>query len=104
MEVKIYNTVSNAETSAVLQTLGQLLEGNEILHSTETKDVPGTKGAEIIISIVCTLAVNISSAFIYDLLKTAFRRRFGNKSSEEAQEVKISIEIDGEKEDWDPKS
>ena len=99
MEVKIYNTVSNAETSAVLQTLGQLLEGNEILHSTETKDVPGTKGAEIIISIACTLAMNISSAFIYDLLKTAFRRRFGNKSSEEAQEVKISIEIDGEKED-----
>lgn len=104
MEVKICNAASNAETSAVLQTLGQLLEGNEISHSTETKDVPGTKGAEIIISIACTLALNISSAVIYDLLKTAFQRRFGNKLSKDAQEVKISIEINGEKEDWEPES
>jgi len=103
MEVKIYNMASNAETSVVLQTLKQLFDGNEIPCSTETKDVPGAKGEEIITFIACTLAMNISSALIYDLLKTAFQQRFGNSFSKDAKNVKISVEIDGKKEDWEPK-
>lgn len=102
MEVKIYNTASNAETSAVLQTLKQLSDANEIPYNTEMTDVPGTKGNEIITAIIFPLALNLSSALIYDLLKAAFQRCFGNGLSKEAKDVKISVEMDGEKEDWEP--
>ena len=101
MEVKICNITSNAETSAVFQMLKQLFDSNGIPCDTETKDVPGTKGNEIITTVICTLAMNISSALIYDLLKTAFQRCFGNGFSKEAKDVKISVEINGEKEDWE---
>lgn len=101
MEVKIYNVTSNAETSAVFQMLKQLFDSNGIPCDTESKDVPGTKGNEIITTVVCTIAMNVSSALIYDLLKTAFQRCFGNGFSKEAKDVKISVEIDGEKEDWE---
>ena len=103
MKVKICNTASNAETSAVLQALKQLSDGNGIPCDTETKDVPGTKGNEIIAAVFFSLAANLSSAVIYDLLKAAFQRRFGNGASKEAKGVKISVEIDGKKEDWEPK-
>ena len=101
MEVKICNITSNAETSTVLQMFKQLSDSNGIPCDIETKDILGTKGNEIITTVICTLAMNISSALIYDVLKTAFQRCFGNGFSKAAKDVKISVEIDGKKEDWE---
>lgn len=102
MEIKICNSNANTETSAVLQTLEQLLDGNDISYRVETKQVQGTKGDSIIISIICSLAVNISSAIIYDLLKTAYLRRYGNSSSAETENVDLTLETDDKKENWKP--
>lgn len=93
MEIKVHNVASNAETSAVLQMLKRFFDSDGIPCETKTKDIPGTKGEEILIA----LALNISGAMIWDLLKMAFRRCFGGGSSEEIKEVKISLEIGDEK-------